>query len=215
MKIKYFIGGYDKNLCYLLWCPKSKHAAIIDPAVEINPIIEFINDNDLILDKILVTHSHHDHVKYLPDLAGYFNSIKTYGSYMSAQKFKFIPLTNNQIINIGTQMLTCIETPGHYYDSICFWDSNNQSIFTGDTMFIGRTGRTVSSRSNIKDLYNSIYNIILKLPQETRVYPGHHYGYQISDSIKNNILSSNFFNCKNFDEFASVMANYEKNRKKI
>ena len=98
MKIKYFIGGYDKNLCYLLWCPKSKHAAIIDPAVEINPIIEFINDNDLILDKILVTHSHHDHVKYLPDLEGYFNSIKTYGSFMSAQKFKFIPLTIKLLI---------------------------------------------------------------------------------------------------------------------
>ncbi len=215
MQIKYFIGGYDKNLCYLLWCSESKQAAIIDPSVEINPILEFIEDNNLIVDKILITHSHHDHIKYVSDLVSYFNIVKIYCSYLSADKFSFIPLTNNQIINIGAQMIMCIETPGHYYDSICFWDANNQNIFTGDTMFIGRTGRTVSNRSNIKDLYNSIYNIILKLPQEKAIYPGHHYGYKISDSIKNNILSSNFFTCKNFDEFSSVMDTYEKNRKKL
>ena len=40
MNVKYFIGGYDKNICYLIWCDESKHAAIIDPSVEINPILE-------------------------------------------------------------------------------------------------------------------------------------------------------------------------------
>ena len=48
MKIKHFIGGYDKNLSYLLWCSKSKQAAIIDPSVEINPIIEYITKNNLL-----------------------------------------------------------------------------------------------------------------------------------------------------------------------
>ncbi|OUT39046.1 MAG: hypothetical protein CBB66_03905, partial [bacterium TMED6] len=67
MKVKYFIGGYDKNICYLLWCEESNHAAIIDPSVEINPVIEYINKENLILDKILITHTHHDHIKYLND----------------------------------------------------------------------------------------------------------------------------------------------------
>ena len=214
MKIKHFIGGYDKNLCYLLWCEESNQSAIIDPSVEINPIIEFIENKNLILDKILITHSHHDHIKYLEDFVNRFNLVKVYISDKTAKNFNFLPMTNNQIINIGTQMVICLETPGHYYDSFCFWDSKNKTIFTGDTMFIGRTGRTVSAKSNIKDLYNSIYEILLKIPHETMIYPGHHYGYKMFDSIKNNINSSSFFNCKNFEDFCLNMDKYEKNRKK-
>ena len=223
MEIKYFIGGYDKNICYLIWCKESKQAAIIDPSVDINPILEFIDKQDLILDKILITHSHHDHIKYLYDLIDYFNLIKVYISKKSSAKFNtklkdensiFFPLSHNQVINIGTNIITCLETPGHYYDSISFWDSNNRYIFTGDTMFIGRTGRVLSSKSSIDDLYDSIYNILLKLPHETIIYPGHDYGYKLSDTIQNNIISSSFFNCKNLDEFIKVMENYEKNRKK-
>ena len=214
MEIKYFIGGYDKNICYLIWCSESKQAAIIDPSVEINPILEFIEQKKLILDKIFITHSHHDHISYISDFTNYFNMLKVYISYKSASKFNFIPITNNQIINVGTQMITCLETPGHYYDSISFWDSKNRYVFTGDTMFIGRTGRVLSSKSSIDDLYDSIYNILLKLPHKTIIYPGHDYGYKLSDTIQNNITSSPFFNCKNLAEFIKVMENYEKNRKK-
>ena len=75
MQIKHFIGGYDYNLSYLIWCAQSKQAAIIDPAVEINPILEFINNKQLILDKILITHSHHDHIQYLYDFIDCFNPL--------------------------------------------------------------------------------------------------------------------------------------------
>tara|TARA_B100001113_G_scaffold143433_1_gene117407 strand:+ start:326 stop:973 length:648 start_codon:yes stop_codon:yes gene_type:complete len=214
MKVKYFIGGYDKNICYLLWCDESKHAAIIDPSVEINPIIEFIDKQDLILDKVLITHSHHDHIKFVSDFIDYFNFIKVYISYKSSKKFNFISLTDNQIINIGMHMITCLETPGHYYDSMSFWNSKNKLIFTGDTMFIGRTGRVLSSKSSIDDLYSSIYNILLKLPHNTMIYPGHDYGYTTLDTIGNNIVSSKFFNCQNLEEFKLVMKKYEQNRKK-
>lgn len=214
MKVKYFIGGYDKNICYLLWCDESKHAAIIDPSVEINPIIEFITKKDLILDKILITHSHHDHIKFVSDFIDYFNFIKVYISYKSSKKFNFISLTDNQVINIGMHMITCLETPGHYYDSMSFWNSKNKLIFTGDTMFIGRTGRVLSSKSSIDDLYSSIYNILLKLPHNTMIYPGHDYGYTTLDTIGNNIVSSKFFNCQNLEEFKLVMKKYEQNRKK-
>ena len=65
IQIRHFIGGYDKNLSYLIWCQKSKKAAIVDPAVKIEPIINFINENNLKLEKILITHSHGDHIRYL------------------------------------------------------------------------------------------------------------------------------------------------------
>ena len=81
-------------------------------------------------------------------------------------------------------------------------------------MFIGRTGRVLSKESCIKKLYHSIYEILLKLPNDTIIYPGHDYGYKINDSIKNNIESSKFFTCENLDDFKLVMKNFEKNRKK-
>ena len=67
MEISVFQGGYDKNLCYLIWCKESKRAAIIDPSVEPLAIFDKINIENLILEKIIITHSHHDHFAFLDD----------------------------------------------------------------------------------------------------------------------------------------------------
>ena len=213
MNVKYFIGGYDKNICYLVWCDESKYAAIIDPSVEINPIIEFIESNNLILDKVLITHSHHDHIRYLQDILNQYNLLKVYMSHLSSSKFNCLPLSDNQIINIGTEIITVLETPGHYFDSVCFWNSKNKLIFTGDTMFIGRTGRVISQKSSIEKLYHSIYDILLNLPQDTIIYQAIIMDIKLV-IVKNNIESSKFFTCKNLDDFKLVMKNFEKSRKK-
>ena len=216
MKIKYFIGGYDQNLCYLIWCDISKKAAIIDPAVRINPIINYINKEKLQLEKILITHSHGDHIQYLKDfMHEYKNKLKVYISNKTQYEklgSKYL-VSNNKVITLGHENIICLETPGHYYDSICFWSPKNKFIFTGDTMFIGRTGRTIREGSNIEDLYNSIYKVLLKLPEDTTIYSGHDYGKKTFDSISNNISSSPFFLCKSLKEFVNVMDEYEKNRK--
>ena len=79
-------------------------------------------------------------------------------------------------------------------------------------MFVGRTGRVVSHTSSIEKLYNSIYNIILTLEENTLIYPGHHYGYIPFISIKKSIDLFDFFQCKDLSEFKKVMENFEKNR---
>ena len=81
-------------------------------------------------------------------------------------------------------------------------------------MFVGRTGRTISGGSNIPDLFNSIYNILLELPPKTIIYPGHHYGFSKTISIDDNIKLSKIFQCKSLKEFELVMKNYENNRGK-
>jgi len=75
MKIKSFQGGFDKNFCYLLWCDETKFAAIVDPSVNITPVIEFIERSNLILSKILITHTHHDHILYLNEYIHLFPNI--------------------------------------------------------------------------------------------------------------------------------------------
>ena len=216
IQIRHFIGGYDKNFSYLIWCEKSKEAAIVDPAVEISPIVDCIDKNKLKLEKILVTHTHADHIRYLRDINHRYNhklkihiSNKTKITNLETDDF----ISHNQVIDLGSEKIKCLHTPGHYYDSICFWSSENNIIFTGDTMFIGRTGRTIHAGSNINELYHSIYHILLKLPRQTMIFSGHHYGKIKFDTIDNNIKNSAFFSCKNFEEFSLIMKNYEKSRK--
>ena len=213
MKIKSFLGGYDKNFSYLIWCKDTRIAAIVDPAVKINPIIDFINENNLILNKILITHTHNDHIFYLNDWIKLYPKINLFGYNLKLnEKVKIHNLFHNDIIVIGQELITTLYTPGHYDDSICFWNQKNNIIFTGDTMFVGRTGRTVSNRSNIDDLYDSIYQIILQLPKQTIVYPGHHYGYKKNISIEENIKNFDFFSCNTKLEFIEVMKKFEDNR---
>ena len=81
-------------------------------------------------------------------------------------------------------------------------------------MFVGRTGRVKSQSSNINDLFNSIYNIILNLPDRTVIYPGHHYGHVKSITLKDNTILSNFFQCSNLDQFVFVMEKFENSKRK-
>lgn len=96
MKNKVFQGGYDKNLCYLLWCEESLRAAIIDPAVEPLEIFEYIENNDLFLEKILITHTHHDHIAFLDDFIFKFPNLKVFGYKESVKKNinNYIGITN-------------------------------------------------------------------------------------------------------------------------
>ena len=138
-----------------------------------------------------------------------------YGHANPKQSFKSInyhKLDNNEVFSVGNNIITALETPGHYPDSVCYWGKKKKVVFTGDTIFVGRTGRVKSIGSDINQLYNSVYNILLKLPSDTIIYPGHNYGYCSSISIKENINLSSFFQCKNFNEFIEIMDNFEKNR---
>ena len=216
MNVKRFQGGYDKNFCYVVSCEETKMAAIIDPSVEINPVIEYIESNHLILDKVLITHTHHDHIYYLGDFIELYPLMKVYASANArlAKTVDFKKIEHNDVVMVGKHFILSLSTPGHYMDSICYWVKSHNMIFTGDTMFVGRTGRTISSGSNIKELYHSTYDILLKLPPNTVIFPGHHYGYRKDITIRENMKLSDFFQCKSFPEFDSVMKKFEESRKK-
>ena len=140
-----------------------------------------------------------------------------YGHKFSLKQFdkhRYKGLSHLENINIGETMISTLLTPGHYADSVCFWNIDEEVLFTGDTMFVGRTGRIKSKSSSINDLFNSIYDIILTLPGRTMIYPGHHYGHIRSITLKDNIMLSNFFQCSDFDQFVSVMEKFENTKRK-
>ena len=118
MKIKRFQGGYDNNFCYVLSCEETRTAAIIDPSVEINPVIEYIDSNALVLDKILITHTHYDHIHYLDDFIDLYPLVKVYASSNArfSKSMDFHKLEHNDVIGLGKHLILSLFTPGHYLD---------------------------------------------------------------------------------------------------
>ena len=206
-----FKGGFDNNFSYLLTCMRTGKEIIVDAAIRLETIKPFIKSSP---SAILVTHTHKDHIEYINTYIENFPEIKIIGHPESIDIFdknRFISVSDNSLIKIGNLQLKVIYTPGHYFDSICYFVEN--VLFTGDTLFVGRTGRTVSQNSDVNDLYDSIYNKILRLPPDTYIYPGHDYGETPSITIEKNIKISKLLQAKNKKEFIKRMADYEKNRK--
>ena len=209
--VRSFIGGYDKNLAYIITCMQTGIHIIVDAAIKLDRLKPFIRSEPVAL---LITHTHGYHIAFLDDYTQAFANIVIVGhpesqAILDVDGFK--PIENDSRFSVGRLKLRAIHTPGHYFDSVCYTLEN--VIFTGDTLFVGRTGRTISTRSNINDLYDSVYNKIIPLPPQTRIYPGHDYGPEPSITVEKNIEISPLLQAKNEEDFISRMEQYERTRK--
>ena len=208
--IQSFEGGYDKNFSYLLTCLQTINSVIIDASIKPNALEPFQKSNPI---AILITHSHNDHIRYVNDYRECYPNIKLIGhprSSLNKERNNFLSVNDNAIINLGNLEINIIHTPGHYFDSVCFLVGD--AVFTGDTIFIGRTGRTISEGSDTKDLYNSVYNKLFKLPQNIVIYPGHNYGPKPSMTIADNINTGSLLQAKSENDFINRMKDYEQKR---
>ena len=209
--IQSFEGGYDKNYSYLLTCLEAISSIVVDASLELSRLQPFIKTRPA---AILITHSHHDHIKHINEYVEAYPEIKVIGHPKSklnnTPEINYLPMKDNSVFKLGGLEIKTIHTPGHYYDSVCFLVEN--VIFTGDTLFIGRTGRTLSKGSNISDLYNSVYEKLLTLPGSTIIYPGHNYGSKPTMTMNENIKISNLLQASGEKDFINRMKNYEKTR---
>ena len=208
--IRSILGGYDKNFTYVITCNKTGIQVIIDAAIDLKHISHYLNNQPR---AVLITHTHGDHTAYLEEYTKAFPNMIILGHpYSSTELYKvrFKSLEHKQLFNIGKLAFTAIHTPGHYFDSICY--HLDSVLFTGDTLFVGRTGRVLSQRSNCNDLYNSVYKSILTLPKNTRIYPGHDYGDRPSITLEQNIKISPLLQAQNNNDFKLRMDDYEANR---
>ena len=207
--IRSFIGGYDKNITYLINCNRTGAQVLVDASVELRQLSPYINNNIL---AVMITHGHRDHTAYLDQYISQYPNLVIVGHPESSinhhQNYKDIH--DGEVIKVGELTLLAMNTPGHYFDSICY--KIDPVLFTGDTMFVGRTGRVKSEKSNINELYDSVYNKILTLPHNIRIYPGHDYGEKSTISLEENIKMSPLLQAKNLLDFKNKMKNYENER---
>jgi len=174
--------GQMANFSYVVADDKEKKAGVIDPSWDLEKIFNILQDNQWQLEYIINTHTHFDHV-----LGNQIVASKTGAKIIqhknSGQNIQ-IPVSHGDVIKIGNASLRVLYTPGHSMDSICLV-LDNKSIFTGDTLFIGGCGRTDLPGGDPKEMYESLYTIIIKLDDDLVVYPGHNYGSTVWSTIGN------------------------------
>lgn len=185
-------GMVDTN-CYLLACPDTREAMIIDPGAfspgEVKTILGLISQHDLKPRYILNTHGHIDHIAGNGQIkastgadllihakdAGMIVSGALNGSFMFGQEVVSPPadrqLKDGEQIKLGKLAIKVLHTPGHTPGCICLYVEGN--LFSGDTLFAGSIGRTDLPGGDEKQIIESIIKKLMTLQDETIVRPGH------------------------------------------
>ncbi|MGD9210042.1 MAG: MBL fold metallo-hydrolase [Desulfobacteraceae bacterium] len=174
MIIKQIESGYLDNYSYLIGCEKTRKAMVIDPGPDTEQLISIAKKEDLNIQLIVNTHGHSDHTAGNDALKASTDAkIIIHGKdadrYPQADQF----LKNEKEIQLGELHFEVIHTPGHTPGGICLYAEQN--LFTGDTLFVGDSGRTDLPGGDRLTLGASIRKL-MQLPDNTVIWPGHNYG---------------------------------------
>lgn len=178
--------------CYLISCPETKKAAVIDPGAEGQSIKQWIRDKGYQVEYILLTHGHFDHIGAVQELRDAFGAkvgistedadmltearknlssmVSSMNSVIEMEPADFL-LEDGQTITLGNIVITVITTPGHTRGGVSFLTS--EGLISGDTLFDGSIGRSDFPGGSFQQLVDGIKEKLMVLPEDTRVYPGH------------------------------------------
>ncbi len=205
MIFKQVFDEKSSTYTYIIASAKGREALIIDPVIEnVESYISILNELELKLVKVIDTHIHADHVTGASKLKQSTNCSTIMGEHTPADTVD-IKLKDDDIIKIDQLEIKAMYTPGHTSDSYSFL--MNKYLFSGDTLLINGTGRTDFQNGSSKDAYNSIFNRLLKLPEDTILYPGHDYNGKESSTIGNEKKFNPRLQVKNVDEYVELMSN--------
>jgi sulfur dioxygenase len=198
---------------YLIASAKGREAVIIDPVLEnVDDYINILKELDLKLVKVIDTHIHADHITGASKLKYATNCMTLMGEHTPADAVE-IKVKDNEIINIDNLKIRSLYTPGHTSDSYSFLMDNY--LFSGDTLLINGTGRTDFQNGSSKDAYNSLFNKLLKLPEETLVCPGHDYNGKFLSTIGNEKKYNPRLKVNSVDEYVDLMSNLNLSKPKL
>tara|TARA_B110001450_G_scaffold59999_1_gene56748 strand:- start:4 stop:684 length:681 start_codon:yes stop_codon:yes gene_type:complete len=192
---------------YMIASTKGREALIIDPVLEnVETYIKLLKEFDLKLVKVIDTHIHADHVTGASKLKDITKCSTIMGDHTPAEAVE-IKVKDDDYINLDNLKIRAMYTPGHTSDSYSFLMDNY--LFSGDTLLINGTGRTDFQNGNAKDAYNSIFNKLLKLPEETLLYPAHDYKGEKVSTIGNEKKFNPRLQVENVDDYIEIMNNLD------
>ena len=194
MIINQLDNGYMDNFCYIVGCEKTRKALVIDPGDDVDQIVLATAKQGLEIETIVNTHGHGDHtagnaeLKSLTGAKIIIHALDAAG-YPTAD----VLLEDEKILQLGEITFDVIHTPGHTPGGICLHAQGN--LFTGDTLFVGDSGRTDLPGGDRPTLGKSIRRL-MQLPDDTIIWPGHDYGPTPTSTIgwekRNNVNAKEY-----------------------
>jgi len=185
-------GVFTTNSYFLIDC-ETNHGFLIDPGAEANKLLNYIKENNLIIEKVLITHGHFDHIGAVKEISEVLN-IPVYvhgegkryiqntiwnlssgcGQNITIEATNYIK--NNDLIKLGSNskmILRAIYVEGHTLDGVVFYSENEKAAFVGDNIFYGGIGRSDYYGGDLVTLLTEVKHKILTMPEDTVLYPGH------------------------------------------
>ncbi|WP_217571881.1 MBL fold metallo-hydrolase [Mesorhizobium sp. GbtcB19] len=198
---------------YLLASRKGGEALIIDPVLEkVDRYLQLVNELDLRLVKAVDTHLHADHITGLGALRDRTHCVTVMGEQTKADVVS-MRLADGDKLGIEGLALDVIYTPGHTDDSYSFILPDR--VFTGDTLLIRGTGRTDFQNGDPRQQYESIFGRLLKLPDETLIFPAHDYKGETVSTIGEEKAFNPRLQVKSVDEYVNIMNNLKLSNPKM
>ncbi len=188
---------------YLIGCSDTCAAAVIDPEVrQINRYQALAAQHGVRLKYVIDTHTHADHFSGAKQL-GEMLHVPMVAHRLSPAPYPNLRVDEGDVIKVGNLRLSVLNTPGHTRDSMSLVTSDR--VFTGDTLLIGATGRTDLPTGDPEQLYDSLFNKLLKLDPELKIYPAHDYKGRTCSTLAEEIRSNPRLQKRDRAEFVEMM----------
>ena len=217
--LEQILVGPMENFIYLIGSKRTREVALIDPAWDVEGLLNHIHARDLKLSCVLVTHYHPDHVgggmggHSIEGLAELLEkeSVKTFVNKHEAEGLKKVTglsdIDMNEVdsgdhLKIGDNDIEFLHTPGHTPGSQCFKVNNN--LVSGDTLFVQGCGRVDLPGSNSEDMFHSLQKLSA-LPNETILYPGHNYSAEPYESMERVKEINTYLRIEDLDMWKQIM----------
>lgn len=197
--------GLLQNFCEILYCPETRVAAIVDPAWEVDRLLREVERLDLKVELALITHTHEDHIEGVGELVEKTGATVVVNP-REAERVRnaggtLVDAVDGRDFAIGRRGVRALETRGHTVGGTCYLADG--WIVTGDVLFVGGCGRTDFQGGNTAEMWQSLQRL-MRLPEETRVYPGHNYGETPTSTIGHETRSNRFLRCATFEDFRAL-----------
>jgi len=205
--VKTFYFNELRTCCYVLF-DESGECAIVDPGCcsvnEAGRLFKFVGEHHLTPVMVLLTHGHFDHMMGCAavtdkwNIPMYMNTADisqidratSYGTYFGytfdVPSSEPVDVKDGEVLSFGNTVLKVRHTPGHSKGCVIYYNETEHYVLTGDSLFAGSIGRTDLPEGDYDDLMESLKNVIMTLPPETDVYPGHGPATTIADEANTN-----------------------------
>ncbi|HBH96214.1 MAG TPA: MBL fold hydrolase [Candidatus Omnitrophica bacterium] len=199
--------GPMQNFVYLLGDPTTHEAAVVDPGWEVPAILRSAQEDGYRLTKVILTHSHFDHIMGLEallqthDIPVHIHAAEATALKIDPSSVK--PVDAGQVIQVGALAVTLIHTPGHTPGSQCLLAGDR--LLTGDTLFIRACGRCDLPGGDPRALYHSLTNTLSKLDDSTAVYPGHNYAEAPTSTVGQENQQNPFLRLPTVEDFLRLV----------